>query len=1154
MLNRLASSRLLPPILALAATLMLASTLPAAYRLTVADPGAQSLTSIPLNGFNPFEPWLSTGASLRAAPFFDGSTTAGVAHLAQSTFVPDPTSATILTVAPGHGHRFAASDVLRVSRTGELLRVMSVSGDSLTVSRAHFGSAPSALIDGDAITILSRHTSFVCWYLCEQPQDAPRATIWELDRRSASAATMNVAIGPGPSGWRIDAALAGTSPLAVDLPFDPRGRWLLLSLAHINQADSPADDLLLSVFDPATAQTLVAAAPFAAAFAPEWIPDTATIGDRFAIGAGTQRSALGICIPSLVADAVADGRVLPTGIATTDASALAHNKGLSGHVTFNDFESCVWATNYSAGAFGGTTNEARAGTTDGALHVFDRTRNFLNFRHQTDPGTSVYGGVVSVDPYLFGAPGLAPQRPAFDSTVGSIASPASATTMAALGGLHPSGLAGQRTRRFAAAITGGVAIDRLRIGIFGNSRAVYPQSYPLRLSSGEFAGRECRSNFVDMGVVGQAPIYNNGLLIGHIGPVPWCNWSDADRPSGGYGADCSAQLPLCVAHPDTSPVAVPSSVAMRSLVDSTLGSRFGIFSPTPTRVPSVGFPGLESQGTLDNYRGNHACVRLRPDHSARFMVRPELGMPASDPLRVTIYLLNHPSSSTVRARAVRAYGQGAPEVWSTPITTPGLGTASTPIPPQRKTITSVIQPRLSSPTTHTRFGSVTVSDLDGAFAAIEVGDMVQVYDPAGNSAPYNEAFAVREITRFANGNVRLTYDWLPRQFPAPGDSITFLKADQVLRKVTFEFPPCAADEWRGIEVIADASGDGVLLWGLGFENPVRNGIITTPIGRSGCGAWLQYNRWPVQAPIGGPSLLQRIFAELDLDVAVLTTADQGTPGGYHVQAYERIFDTFRFDSPDTELVTYATGPEYASEETLDKRDAFEKFSVLAAMQLAAANQSVPMTSFYFSETYRSSAFGRIESGVDTTESPTHPGTVLDISLLAQQILSLPAAPPEISPPGQIICRDGVAQFSVEASPEVELEYQWELENGAGGFAVLTDGAIVRSGTTIATISGASTSTLTISGAQQWDAGGWANPGRAVLRCTEIRPSGMLTSQPAELAVCPSDVDCSSGSDGDDVLLFFGWWDAGDPLADFNADGSVDGDDVIAFFGRWDAGC
>ena len=193
MLNRNVANRSLAPILALTATLTLASALPAAYRLTVADPDAQSLTNIPLNGFNPFEPWLSTGASLRAAPFFDGSTTAGVAYLAQSVFTPDATSATILTVAPGHGLRFAASDVLRVSRTGELLRVVGVSGDSLTVSRAHFKSAPAALTDGDAITILSRHTSFVCWYFCEQPQDAPRATVWELDRRSASAATMNVA-------------------------------------------------------------------------------------------------------------------------------------------------------------------------------------------------------------------------------------------------------------------------------------------------------------------------------------------------------------------------------------------------------------------------------------------------------------------------------------------------------------------------------------------------------------------------------------------------------------------------------------------------------------------------------------------------------------------------------------------------------------------------------------------------------------------------------------------------------------------------------------------------------------------------------------------------------------------------------------------------
>ncbi|MFZ4576156.1 MAG: GC-type dockerin domain-anchored protein, partial [Phycisphaerales bacterium] len=54
--------------------------------------------------------------------------------------------------------------------------------------------------------------------------------------------------------------------------------------------------------------------------------------------------------------------------------------------------------------------------------------------------------------------------------------------------------------------------------------------------------------------------------------------------------------------------------------------------------------------------------------------------------------------------------------------------------------------------------------------------------------------------------------------------------------------------------------------------------------------------------------------------------------------------------------------------------------------------------------------------------------------------------------------------------------------------------------------------------------------------------------------CPSDFDGVNGVDGDDVIAFFGAWDAGDLAADFNGDGGVDGDDVIGFFGAWDAGC
>ncbi|MFZ4575561.1 MAG: reprolysin-like metallopeptidase [Phycisphaerales bacterium] len=54
--------------------------------------------------------------------------------------------------------------------------------------------------------------------------------------------------------------------------------------------------------------------------------------------------------------------------------------------------------------------------------------------------------------------------------------------------------------------------------------------------------------------------------------------------------------------------------------------------------------------------------------------------------------------------------------------------------------------------------------------------------------------------------------------------------------------------------------------------------------------------------------------------------------------------------------------------------------------------------------------------------------------------------------------------------------------------------------------------------------------------------------------CPADYNDDNAADADDVIAFFGLWDASDPSADFNADGGVDGDDTIAFFAAWDSGC
>ncbi len=54
--------------------------------------------------------------------------------------------------------------------------------------------------------------------------------------------------------------------------------------------------------------------------------------------------------------------------------------------------------------------------------------------------------------------------------------------------------------------------------------------------------------------------------------------------------------------------------------------------------------------------------------------------------------------------------------------------------------------------------------------------------------------------------------------------------------------------------------------------------------------------------------------------------------------------------------------------------------------------------------------------------------------------------------------------------------------------------------------------------------------------------------------CAADRDCDFDVDSDDVIAFFGAWDAGDLAGDFNGDGGVDSDDIIGFFAAWDAGC
>jgi len=73
-------------------------------------------------------------------------------EIAQASFTPDPVTATAITVA--NGDRFRPGDQVRPAESEEVLLVVAVAGDTLTVERGYGGTAADALFDGQGLTIV----------------------------------------------------------------------------------------------------------------------------------------------------------------------------------------------------------------------------------------------------------------------------------------------------------------------------------------------------------------------------------------------------------------------------------------------------------------------------------------------------------------------------------------------------------------------------------------------------------------------------------------------------------------------------------------------------------------------------------------------------------------------------------------------------------------------------------------------------------------------------------------------------------------------------------------------------------------------------------------------------------------------------------------
>ncbi|MBL8875975.1 MAG: hypothetical protein JNM86_09295 [Phycisphaerae bacterium] len=151
------------------------------------------------------------------------------------------------------------------------------------------------------------------------------------------------------------------------------------------------------------------------------------------------------------------------------------------------------------------------------------------------------------------------------------------------------------------------------------------------------------------------------------------------------------------------------------------------------------------------------------------------------------------------------------------------------------------------------------------------------------------------------------------------------------------------------------------------------------------------------------------------------------------------------------------------------------------------------------------------------------------------------------PTSSSVCRTGSVLLQVMAVGE-GLQYQWAYENEANDWVNLSESTVVLAGGEF-DASGTQTQTLQVSLRVQRS----VPPIR--FRCIVTNSCGSVTSEPATLVPCQSDLNCDNLVDDADFVVFaaaYNLLDCADPAmasgcrADLNGDGFVDDSDFVLF--------
>lgn len=789
--------------------------------------------------------------------------------------------------------------------------------------------------------------------------------------------------------------IAGQLPLEVPVP---RARVVTAAFTyerHANDASASVVSLHVACADPSRAA--IASRPLGAT--PLTLAPTAMgLGHQHLGLTGTKSNVRGLALlfalraPPMGGLLLGDGRPTVLGSPTVDLRSLHFPLGSDGQ-RLADFcgaaaaypQAVFLAANHScSGRMWNGSLDCRPGTTTPSCALFDpAAASFGAYWNRSGGGTFI-GVIPHVNPYAHA------QLPRVPGPVNLSLQPGITAPFSNEG---PIGTPTDQVSRFYRAASGFTGAGQVHVLFAANSRGVTAGGpAPIQLSDGTFVGRRLFCTYPEMGLASVPALWNGGLVGMSNLPLPTGlsslssleDEAGHDEPEPLFGMDCEEERPRCWNLATGATVSV--ATATQRLTDSSY-SRVWFGSRTATPVP----------GVAARFQGNGSPRLLRNGFAYRLLIRPEAGLPASDPIEAGLYILRNPRASSFWIRNESAHSQGGEALTEGPqlLVTSDLDQRN--VASQR--VIAYSPPVMTDDTTVVSDGWVTIMNRAGQIGPGHVGQWLEITRP--NLEP-RDLVCISGIDNSNPDECRVFYQGVLRNTPDVAFDIAhWLKVPSPrYRKITVALPAGPADHWRGLTagVSGWATGSGLTLLGAHFRNPSRPGIVAGQAARSGAGFAYQHARaCTAITPSLGTSPFDEMAQLLAPDVLICCTADQGdtvsfpdaarNSVGHYAGAWR---DAVTSTGLSMGIVLYSTGPEFAGETQGNYReDAKASFHV--AYRQASADVGAVHTSAFYDLINGAGCMNAHLTG-EITESRTHPSTAFDIARMLAQ-LSLIVPPP-----------------------------------------------------------------------------------------------------------------------------------------------------------------